>query len=56
MALSFELEAQQQPFEFIFPAKVRSTHSRNEWMAALNSRFRPRLRVFNPVGFITTPK
>ena len=30
MALLFELEAQQQPFEFIFPAKVRSTHSRNE--------------------------
>ena len=35
--------------------KVRSTHSRNEWMAALNSRFRPRfgsllaVRVFGDI-------
>jgi hypothetical protein len=27
-------------------AKVRSTRSRNEWMAALNNRFRPRFGAF----------
>ena len=32
-------------------AKVRSTHSRNEWMAALNNRFRPRFGVFRLRGF-----
>src|SRR3954451_16815699 len=35
-------------------AKVRSTHSRNEWMAALNSRFRPRLGAFRLRGFSLT--
>jgi len=49
--LLFELKAQQQPLEFIFPAKVRSMHSRNEWTAALNNRFRPRFGVFRLRGF-----
>ena len=42
VALLFELKAQQKPFEFSSQAKVRSTQSGNEWMAALNKRFRPR--------------
>src|SRR5271166_5285412 len=52
VSLLFELEAQQQPLEFIL--KVRSTHSRNEWMAALNNRFRPRFGAFRLRGFSLT--
>src|SRR3954453_13341538 len=35
-------------------AKVRSTHSRNEWMAALNNRLRPRFGVLRLRGFSLT--
>jgi hypothetical protein len=34
-----------------FHAKVRFTHRRNEWMAALNNRFRPRFGVFRLRGY-----
>src|SRR5208283_781376 len=56
VSLLFELEAQQQPLEFNLSshAKVRSTHSRNEWMAALNNRFRPRFGAFRLRGFSLT--
>jgi hypothetical protein len=54
VSLLFGFKAQQQPLEFIFPREVRSTHSRNEWMAALNNRFRPRFGVFRLRGFSLT--
>jgi hypothetical protein len=46
----FELKAQRKPLKLVLSRKVRSTHIRNEWTAALNTRFRPRLGVFRLRG------
>jgi hypothetical protein len=46
VALLFELNA-----NFSSEAKIGSTQSRNEWMAASNKRLRPRFGVFRLRGF-----
>jgi hypothetical protein len=51
VALLFELKLNRSRLNLSSHAKVRSTHSRNEWMAALNNRFRPRFGVFRLRGF-----